>query len=403
MLLFVMIDALRHDYINAVDSPYLYSLARAGLSGSVVPSFGFEPDAAYLAGLRPDEADGGAMFWHDPDGSPFAFARFLPAALDDLPERPARFVRKGIRLIAQLTARDVRARHWASPAWIPLTQLSRFAFASTRLVDEPGFLPAPTVFDHLRTAGRLWYFHGMPTYRVAATIVHNRFLTEFTGRESYAFLHIGDLDGVGHHYGPWSDERRAVLRHVDDILSQIVAHARTRSEYLDLLILGDHGMAEVEQTVDMTPVIKHLEARRMKFDYFIDATFFRCWSHDASVLAAIRDDVSQLRGLVEIGEIEVQRYGLHYGHHRFWDLCWQAEAGLVFTPNFHNGHQRLLGMHGYLPECQDNWSAFVLSSSSLLAHQRGQSMDAVDMRRFFTTQLALLDLPHTAPRNGSLI
>jgi hypothetical protein len=403
MLLFVMIDALRHDYINGVDSPYLYSLAHEGLSGSVMPSFGFEPDAAYLAGLRPDEADGGAMFWFDPDGSPFAFARFLPASLDNLPERPARFVRKGIRLIAQLTARDVRLRHWASPAWIPLTQLPRFAFASTRLIDEPGFLPAPTIFDHLRAADRLWYFHGMPTYRVAATTVCSRFLNELTGRESYAFLHIGDLDGVGHHYGPWSDERRAALRHLDDILSQIVAYAQSKTQHVDLLILGDHGMAEVEQTLDVTPVIKRLDERGLKFDYFIDATFFRCWSHDASVLTAIRDEVSQLRGLVEIGQIEVQRYGLQYSHHRFWDLCWQAEVGLVFTPNFHNGHQRLLGMHGYLPECQDNWSAFVLSSSRLPADQHGQFLEAVDMRRFFATQLTLLDLPHTSLHNGSLI
>ena len=403
MLLFVMIDALRHDYINSVDSPYLYSLAREGLSGSVVPSFGFEPDAAYLAGLQPDEADGGTMFWLDPDSSPFAFARFLPAALDALPEQPARFIRKGIRLIAQLTAREARVRHWASPVWIPLRQLPHFAFACTRLMDEPGFLPTPTVFDHLRTAGCLWYFHGMPTYRVAATVVHSRFLNECTGRESYAFLHIGDLDGVGHHHGPWSEERKAALHHVDAILSQIVAHARSRTEQVDLLILGDHGMAQVKQSLDITPVIKRLQARGLKFDYFIDATFFRCWCDNASVLAAVRNELNQIKGLIEIGESEVQRYGLSYNHHRFWDLCWQAEAGLVFTPNFHNGYQDLLGMHGYLPECQEIWSAFVLSTSRLPADLCGQFLEAVDMRRFFATQLALLDLPHAIPPPGSLV
>ena len=403
MLLFVMIDALRHDYINRVDSPYLYSLACEGLSGSVVPSFGFEPDAAYLAGLRPDEADGGAMFWLDPDSSPFAFVRFLPAMLDKLPKGPARFMRKGIRLIAQFLAKDVRTKRWASPGWIPLSILPRFAFSSTRRIDEPGFLPSPTVFDYLRTAGWPWYFHGMPNYRVAATVVQRRFLMEFTGHESYAFVHIGDLDGVGHHYGPWSDERKAALRHVDNVLLQIVAHARSKTDRVDLLVLGDHGMALVEHTLDVTPLIKHLQAQGLKFDYFIDATFFRCWSQNVSVLTAVRNEFNHIEGLIEIGETEVQRYGLRYNHNRFWDACWQVETGLVFRPNFHNHHERLRGMHGYLPECQDNWSAFVLSSGRLPAHLCGRVLKAVDMRRFFATQLALLDLPQASSFNGSLI
>ena len=38
------------------------SLAEDGTSGSAIPSFGFEPDAAYLAGLNPQDSDGGAMF-----------------------------------------------------------------------------------------------------------------------------------------------------------------------------------------------------------------------------------------------------------------------------------------------------------------------------------------------------
>jgi hypothetical protein len=343
------------------------------------------------------------MFWLDPEQSPFRFTRFLPAFLDNLPKRPARFMRKGIRLIAQLLARDERLRYWASPVWIPLPQLSHFAFSYTRLIDEPGFLPEPTVFDHLRTEGRAWYYHGLPKYRVSANVVHNRFLNEFSGHESYAFIHIGDLDGIGHRYGPWSEERRAVLRKVDHILSQIVAQAKTKTDHVDLLILGDHGMVEVKQTIDITPVIERLKACNLNFDYFIDATLIRYWSQDADVLIAIRKEINQLPGLVEIGESEALRYGIQYRHNRFWDACWQAKDGYVLIPNFHNNHDRLLGMHGYLPECQENWSAFMLSSPRLPAHMRGKLLKAVDMRRFFTTQLALLDLPQGSARIGSLV
>ena len=403
MLLFVMLDGLRHDYITRDDSPYLYELAGEGLSGSVVPSFGFEPDAAYLAGLQPDEADGGAMYWLEPDRSPFRFTRFLPVIFDKLPRRPARFVRKGIRLIVQLSAHEARTRYWASPAWIPLPLLSRFGFSNTRLMDEPGFLATPTVFDHLRDAGRPWYFHGMPNYRVTSAKVCGRFLAEFTGLDDYAFLHIGDLDGAGHRYGPWSDERKAALRRVDGVLAQIIAHACDKAGQVDLLILGDHGMVQVEHTLDVRPAIQRLKARGLAFDYFIDATLFRCWSQDASVLAAIRDEFKRFSGLIEIGQTESLRYGLCYRHNRFWDACWQAESGLMFTPNFHNNHERLLGMHGYLPECTDNRSGFVLSSPRLPASMYGQCLEAVDMRRFFATQLALLNLPQELRYSGSLV
>jgi len=270
-------------------------------------------------------------------------------------------------------------------------------------MDEHGFLPTATVFDHLRTADRPWYFHGMPKYRVTATGVHSRFLTELTGRENYAFLHIGDLDGAGHRFGPWSDERKAALRHVDRILAQIIAHARANVSQVDLLILGDHGMVQVKHTLDVRPVIERLKTRGLTFDYFIDATLFRCWSHDAGVIPAIRNEFDQYPGLMEIGEAEALRYGLRYRHNRFWDACWQAEEGFVFRPNFHNNHQRLLGMHGYLPENLGNHSAFVLSSPRLPAHLHGQVLDAVDMRRFFATQLVLLDLPQASHPNRSLI
>ncbi len=403
MLLFVMLDSLRHDYITRDDSPYLYRLADESLSGSVVPSFGFEPDAAYLAGLRPDEADGGAMFWLDPEHSPFRFTRFLPRGIDKLPERPAGLVRKGIRLVAQITSSNPHTRRWASPGWIPLALLPHFSFARTRRMDEPGFAPKATVFDHLREAGYAWYFHGMPEYRVSGAEVHRRFLTEFSGREKYAFLHIGDLDGVGHRYGPCSAERKAALRRLDHILEQIVTLALDRAGQVDLLIFGDHGMVQVERTLDVTPAIQRLKARGLSFDYFIDATFFRCWSQNPDILAAVRDEFNRFPGLMEIGQAQARRYGLYYRHNRFWDICWQAEAGLVFTPNFHNNHERLLGMHGYLPECLDNRSAFVLNSFRLPAHLHGRRLEAVDMRRFFQTQLALLDLPQALPLNGSLV
>jgi predicted AlkP superfamily pyrophosphatase or phosphodiesterase len=312
-------------------------------------------------------------------------------------------MRKGIRLVAQLLSKEARSQRWASPCWIPLQLLPRFGFACTQLINEPDFLPTATIFDYLRDAGLPWYFHGVPNHRVAATRVKKRFLTEFTGHERYAFVHIGDLDGIGHRYGPWSVERKNALSRVDLHLSQIIAHAQACVGQVDILILGDHGMVQVKHSLDVTPAIERLKARGLVFDYFIDATLFRCWSKVVGVLEAIRDEFSQFSGLIEIGESEALRYGLRYTHNRFWDACWQAEEGLIFRPNFHNNDDQLLGMHGYLPESVDNRSAFVLNSPRLSQGRRGQVLEAVDMRRFFATQLTLLDMTPASIFNESLI
>src|SRR4051812_28839515 len=103
MLIVVNIDALRYDYADE-PSLFLHRIACEGLKGRLVPTFGFEPDAAYLAGLYPDDADGGAQFWFDPPNSPFRTLP-LPSVLNRLPKLPRRALRR--------TLKDL-ARRWSS-------------------------------------------------------------------------------------------------------------------------------------------------------------------------------------------------------------------------------------------------------------------------------------------------
>jgi len=101
LTVFVMLDACRPDYISKQTTPFMHDLASRGFSGPVKPTFGFEPDAAYLAGQYPDEADGGAQFWHMPDASPFKFTGILPESLNRIPELPQKVLRKLIMRIGQ--------------------------------------------------------------------------------------------------------------------------------------------------------------------------------------------------------------------------------------------------------------------------------------------------------------
>ncbi len=55
----IKVDALRYDYITKDLAPFMHYFEYKAISGALVPTFGFEPDASYLASLYPEEADGG--------------------------------------------------------------------------------------------------------------------------------------------------------------------------------------------------------------------------------------------------------------------------------------------------------------------------------------------------------
>ena len=86
------------------------------------PTFGFEPDASYLAGLYPDKANGGAQLWYDPQNSPFKFTRYFPSILNFLPELSEKLLRR----IVKKWARQYCEAPTLDPVRIPFHLLKYF-------------------------------------------------------------------------------------------------------------------------------------------------------------------------------------------------------------------------------------------------------------------------------------
>jgi len=82
-------------------------------------------------------------------------------------------------------------------------------------------------------------------------------------RPRLATLYFEHPDSAGHHYGPHSPEVRAAMREVDAVIGTLVneLQARGLSDKVNLVIVSDHGMAEVPvsqiiATEDMVPMEK---------------------------------------------------------------------------------------------------------------------------------------------------
>jgi predicted AlkP superfamily pyrophosphatase or phosphodiesterase len=386
-VMMVMVDALRHDYVTAADAPFLYRMAQQGRTGSLAPSFGFEPDAAYFAGQTPEQADGGAQFWLR-EGDRLFHAVPLFAALHALPIAPwRRFVRKGVRAVAQACARDPLPRHMASPAFIPFDQMARFGLSLKRMANDPAAMEGQSLFDHARALGLNVYFHGFPEHAVRTDVVKARYLAEARAAHDFSFLFMGDLDGIGHAFGPESAQRRAMLRKVDAAIEAMYQHACSLHSEVDLLVFGDHGMAQVQGLVDVTPAIREAGLDTRTDSWFLDSTMARFWVADPARRARLREALSQIRGGHVVTEEERGRYNIRYRHNWFGDEIFAVDDHLLVHPSFYADGAPPQGMHGYLPGCRDNESAFVVSGSRVPALP---PVHSADMRRVFATVLSLL-------------
>ncbi len=397
---FIMLDACRPDYIKAETTPFLFRLAKDGFFSRLVPTFGFEPDAAYLAGLYPDQADQGTQFWHDPATSPFK--GLMPdragRLLDCLPFLSKKVIRKGI-------TRMVRSRSESphlSAAAIPLALLDRFSLPVEVNLDQPGFCsPYPTVFDLLRDRGMSFLFHGAPAFRVTMRAALERAKTKLMPPLDFAFFHIGNLDGTGHIFGPDSSEVVRELSGIDRDLSRLHALANSRFERVNFVVMGDHGMVRVRRSLNLQAALGLVNKKNglipgRDYLYMLDSTMARFWFFSAGAKMHIRDTlVEQSMGRI-LTQKDRARYHLNYNHNKFGDLIFLVEPDVLISPNFFQEKNPVKGMHGYAPETPGQQAALIIDSQMPARFDRNR---IPDMRQVFPTLCDLLSL--TRPANCS--
>ena len=376
------------DYFNMRSTPFLYALAKEGLYGAIVPTFGFEPDAAYIAGLYPDQADGGAQFWYDPSGSPFRFVSYLPKFLNYLPRVPELVIRK----ILTKAVRQFCKAPTLSTARVPFHLLRYFSFSMKFGMEHQAFCNTDTVFDLLRENGKGWFFHCSPNNKVDLKSVVRPAEMDLHPPQSFAFFHIGNLDRIGHKYGPHSPELKKELLKVDDGIKAIWQFAKERFDVVYFLVIGDHGMMEVRRHLDIWSELKKLPIRLEK-DYlmFLDSTMVRFWFFSDRAERLIVDLLDNIEGGHILSQAEKDKYHLNYSHNKFGDIIFLVDPGVLIFPNFYQNKKPVKGMHGYAPETPDQQSALLIHFPKVKETKRFE--EPVDMRRVFPTLLDLLDLP----------
>ena len=386
-VLFILLDAFRHDYINAVDTPFLYAGTRRGIYARKLKSTtGFTQRTSIFTGTTGTESDMFTMFTFDSDGSPFRFLkhdrrtkRFVTSGqfLEKIPS--VNGLKRVKRLLTEGYEQKERTyREWiqneskkyaahAPPAYIPLTLLPFIGVSEdNRPIHLPGGIAEETIFDVFVKEQIEYKYLMFPAFNCEDEAVSQQFLSAKKSSAKIILGQFSDSDLLIHHCGPSSQRRRTITGEIDRRLREIAVEYENDVTWI---IIGDHGMTDVTDEIDIAAQLTSLEdalgvVREGDYLVFLDSTMARFrWitQRGRDFLAKIRQvPLFHDKGRF-IDEAMAERYHIPVGDRRYGDLIWWANLGtLIFPDYFHDRYTHNKGMHGYDSD-HDDMKGFFLA------------------------------------------
>jgi hypothetical protein len=300
-----------------------------GYSAAAIPSL--------LSGTTPAEHGSWAMFRRADASGSFASLRWVPPLPHAVDWRARRWIRRWLD-------RRGRVRAYYDLYEIPTHLLHRFDVAQTGDPFRPGGLARETVFDWMQAQGiryRLW------DYRTGESDNLRAAQAALTEPHDVLFVYTAELDALMHRVGIFHPSVGQRLESYAAFLDGVKKAARAHDVDLETVLLSDHGMTDVTDTVDVWQgMARH--GLKLGRDYmaFFDSTMARTWGGErvADAMALVmagkgrRLDAPQLRA-----------FGCYFPGGEYGDDVFLADPGVLIVPSF-MGARRIAAMHGYHPE-----------------------------------------------------
>jgi hypothetical protein len=157
------------------------------------------------------------------------------------------------------------------------------------------------------------------------------------------FVYASALDGALHHAGNESASARGALRTISDRIDRARDLLSRDGSKVTTLVVGDHGMADVEHVVDPRSLVSRLAGVRV----FVDSTLLRLWGSDGALAEARCVLEGALPHLTFLAREALAREQLPVEGSPYGDAIGVLPEGHLFSPSFVGG--RVRGMHGYHP------------------------------------------------------
>jgi len=356
-IVILVVDALRSSYVSEDKTPFLAEQASKGLHvKSLIPGHGFCERTEILVGKSMEDSGFFSALKYAPQESPYrAIHPLILKILQVFESFSPRLVRKVLRRIIWEVIS--RARLGFAPLNVPISELKFFALAE----DGAGSLirhDPDSIYSIARD-------RGLVVNDAAFTSMNNRLsggdnerlelaLEAVTSASNITLVYLSDCDKYGHKYGPENPLFHTKLREIDNKIRQFVKRVGADCGQIDFVIIGDHGMTEIRDVIDIESVVKGAMSglsRGKDYISFVDSTVGKVWLHSENArkkATAIIEDCNSLGDAVACRKKE--ELGGVFARGEYGDILMFASPGVLFSPDsFNSAGENLQGMHGYDP------------------------------------------------------
>ncbi len=173
------------------------------------------------------------------------------------------------------------------------------------------------------------------------------------GRGGFYLLYTAGLDAVMHSSGVGSSETAAKLEYYRHAIEEVKAACPDAL----VTVMGDHGMCDVVDKVDMISDIERAGPVKGKhYIPFYDSTMARFRLLDPESGPEIARILSGLDYGDLLGDEEIADLGVAFEDRRFGDLIFLMKPGSIILPSY-MGRNPVSAMHGYHPDSSGMYSA----------------------------------------------
>lgn len=393
-VIFILIDALRSDYVTKEDSPFLYNFARSNTYYKrVSQKRSYCERAEIFSGLTPDESGYFTAIGYSPNSSPFKSLSFFLELLSFLD--PILFKSKYLRglrnKVITILARSKRVK--MRPYSIPSKILKYFSLTEDKydFRDEKAFPGKNNLLIDCKKKGINVFYDGFTAlnFKTSLSDEQRLELIQENLTENFQFypVYIGVLDKIAHLYGPESTQRRKKLQALDKRLSKLYQGIKIQFPKSKFIILGDHGMSDVQRHIDLGKEIKTIaRAKNLKlgkdYVYFLDSTIVRIWYMTETAKTILPNVVINNPMFIENGEFIDEKIAkkerIPFPDRRYGDILWMANLGVLIFPDFFHRNEPYKGMHGY------DVNHFSSKGTCLVESVDGETVEDIELRDVYT-------------------
>lgn len=347
----VFIDALGWEVLkdrNFLESelPYRRKLRSVfGFSSACVPSI--------LTGRTPREHKHWSYFYYSPKTSPFKLLRLLDWMPHKLTDRGR--VR---HLLSKLIGKLYGFTGYFQIYNMPLQHAGLFDYCEKQDIFKPGGInDGDNIFDVLSRNNIKYHVSNWRKGEEDNLLACRNDIEKEDIK--FAFLYMASMDGLLHRVGKDSKEVDEKMAWYESELKKTLATAQEHYDDVRLFICSDHGMATVNEDVDL---MQHIEALPLEYgkDYVAvyDSTMARFWFQHAAAEKQIRNALAELSYGRVLDNEELAELGCDFDNDQFGELVFLVNTGAIIVPS-HMGLKTITGMHGYHPDHPDSDAALL--------------------------------------------